>query len=108
MEHAYGLADAPRLWKLTIYERLFKFEVSIIPVLPKLFLIHKDQLLNQVMMVKFIDDLLLKGEEDDVNHFLTELEKRFKVGRIIEQNKLIYNKLSIEQHEEVSIAFSME
>lgn len=59
-------------------------------------------------MVKFIDDLLLKGEEDDVNHFLTELEKRFKVDRIIEQNKLIYNKLSIEQHEEVSIAFSME
>lgn len=60
------------------------------------------------MMVKVVEDLLLAGEEEAVQNVLTELERQLKVGWIIRNNKLIYNKFSTEQHADMSTTNSME
>lgn len=69
---------------------------------------HNDTGLNEIMLVKDFDELLITDDEDAAQTFLTKLEQRLKVGRIIRSSKLIYNKLRIERHPDKSTTFSMD
>lgn len=107
LKPAYGLVDAPRLWQLTIEQWLTEMGFIMNVGMPQLFLLRDGNKEISVILVKVVDDLLITGDASAVNYFLEELQKRFKVGRIVRDRTMIFNKLHIELHPDKSISFNM-
>lgn len=59
------------------------------------------------MVTKVVDDLLITGDDDYVQHFVKDIRQSFSLGRVIDDNDMIFNKLHTKSNSNFDISFSM-
>ena len=105
----YGLVESGRLWQLAVEDWMEEcFGVEQVPGMPQLFLIRGVRGDVELIIAKIVDDFLLAVNNSAIHKFHDEISKRFKVGRFIFGENLVFNRLHIHQDLNRSVFLSME
>ena len=104
----YGIIEAGRQWAKTVEEwMLTTGGLERIQGLNQLY-VRRDNLGKIILIVaKVTDDFICGGSIEDTKAFISEMKKRFEVGKVIINEKFLFNGCEIEQDEQGSIAMSM-
>ena len=109
LKPAYGLVESGRLWQLTVEKWLHeKDRLETVPGFPQLFLMRNELSTPKLIIAKIVDDFLLAGRKDELNSFHNNISQKFKVGRFLLDQKVIFNRLHISQDNEYNVTISMD
>lgn len=79
---AYGLVNANAKWQSQSDQLFFDLGLEQCPVLPQLFYIIKNGQLV-LLAAKIVDDILVTGDTDMVDKFITGFNSKFKFGTVV-------------------------
>lgn len=105
----YGITDAGRQWA-TVIESWLTGTVGMETMkgVSQFFMKRRSDHSLAGIVTKVTDHLLFAGSIDDMNNFVTEIKKRFQIGKLIIDDDMLFNGCRINPNEHGMVEMSME
>lgn len=103
----YGVVEAVRQWMKVVDEWMLTYGGLERILGIGQFYVKRIEGKIILLLAKLTDDFLLSSTSTDMIDFIRRIQKRFVVGKVVVDQKILFSGCEIEQDQQVSINFSM-
>lgn len=105
---AYGLVNANAKWQIISDQVLVDIGFETFHSMPQLFMISSTSGLN-ALLAKIVDDILLRGPSDHVDHIMSVIQQKFTLGTVTHGPELfLYFGRNITQYDDFRVTIDGE